>query len=300
MTNIRSVDLNLLLIFDVLFDERSVTRAARRLAVTQPTMSGSLKRLRQTFSDQLFLRTSHGILPTPLAESLAEPIKNLIANAQALMTPKAFDPATAETTVRICGGDYVQHTIVGPFIRAIRSLAPRVHVVIAPRLAGEALTELSARGEMDIAITSREAVPPDLTSRLLLRERYLCVARRKHPLKAGQISLDQLCAFDHLLVSPGGDRLSNAIETILTRQRRQRRAAVIVPTYHLLFDILDSEDFIAYVPEGLLRKQTTLKVFKSDFTLPAVDVLASWHPRQNGSARHKWLRELLFKVSRMQ
>lgn len=300
MADIKTLDLNLLVVFDALFDERSVTRAARRLAVTQPAVSGSLKRLRQTFSDQLFLRTSHGILPTPLAETLAEPIKGLIANAQALMAPKTFDPTTAETTVRLCGGDYVQSTIFGRFVRTIRSVVPKVQVIIAPRLAGEVLTELSARGEIDIAITSREAVPADLTSRLLLRERYLCVARRKHPLKAGQISLGQLCAFDHLLVSPSGDRLSKAIETTLTRQRHQRRTAVTVPTYSLLFDVLDSDDFIAFVPEGLLRKQTTLKVLKPDLALPAVDVLASWHPRQNGDAQHKWLRELLVKVSRMQ
>ena len=101
MKNIRSVDLNLLVVFDALFDERGVTRAAARLAVTQPTVSGLLKRLRRTFADPLFLRTSHGILPTRRAEALAGPIKDLIASAQSLVTPEVFDPATAETTIRI-------------------------------------------------------------------------------------------------------------------------------------------------------------------------------------------------------
>jgi DNA-binding transcriptional LysR family regulator len=298
LTNIRAIDLNLLVVFDVLFDERSVTRAARRLAVTQPTMSGSLKRLRQAFSDQLFLRTSRGILPTPRAEALAESIKDLIASVQTLMTPKAFDPMTAEATIRICGGDYVQHAIISPFIRALRSAAPKVQVTVVPRLADDAMTELSARGEMDIAITSREAVAPDLTSRLLLRERYLCVVRRKHPLKAGRISLGQLCAFDHLLVNPSGDRLSQAFDTTLAKQRLRRRIAVTVPTYHLLFDILESDDFIAFVPEGLCQGRAGLKVVKPDLSLPSVDVLASWHPRLNEDAQHKWLRELLVKVSK--
>ena len=102
-------DLNLLVAFDALFDERSVTRAAERLAVTQPTVSGLLKRLRRTFSDQLFLRTSHGILPTPRAEALAGPVKNLLASAQSLVTPETFDPAVAETTTKICGSDYLQN-----------------------------------------------------------------------------------------------------------------------------------------------------------------------------------------------
>jgi DNA-binding transcriptional LysR family regulator len=99
MTNIRNIDMNLLVVFDALFDERSVTRAADRLALTQPTVSGMLQRLRSTFSDQLFVRTSHGILSTPRAEALAGPIKELLANAQSLVTAEAFDPATAEGTI---------------------------------------------------------------------------------------------------------------------------------------------------------------------------------------------------------
>lgn len=297
VTNIRSVDLNLLVVFDALFDERSVTRAAHRLAVTQPTVSGALRRLRQTFSDQLFLRTSHGILPTPRAENLAAPIKDLLATAQALVTPQAFDPATAETTARVCGGDYVQHVIWAPFLKAVRSAAPKVHVSIAPRLASDVLAEAFTRGEIDIAITSRESVPKDVTTRFLLRERYVCVVRKQHPLRPGRISFGQLCAFDHLLVGPGGDRFMTAIDSALMEQGHRRRFAATVPTYHLLFDILASDNFIAFVPEGLVRKRTAgLKVLKPNLILPTVDVLASWHPRQDGDAQHKWLRELLGSV----
>jgi DNA-binding transcriptional LysR family regulator len=296
LENIRTVDLNLLVVFDALFDERSVTRAAHRLAVTQPTVSGSLRRLRLIFSDQLFLRTSHGILPTPRAETLAVPIKELLTNAQALITPKVFDPATAETTIRVCGGDYVQHVIWAPFLKAVRSAAPRIRVSIAPRLADDVLADAFARREIDIAITSREAVPKDVTTSFLLRERYVCVARTRHPLRAGRISFDQLCAFDHLLVSPSGDRLTQAIDAALNKQGCRRRYAAMVPTYHLLFDILASDDFIAFAPEGLLRKRkSVLKVLEPNLILPTVDVLASWHPRQDGDAQHKWLRELLVR-----
>jgi DNA-binding transcriptional LysR family regulator len=297
MTNIRAIDLNLLVVFDALFDERSVTRAASRLAVTQPTVSGSLKRLRQTFSDQLFLRSSHGILPTRRAEALARPIKDLLVNAQALVSPEAFDPAVAETTIKLCGGDYVQHAIFGPFVKAIRMAAPKIKVLVSPRPAAGVLADLFARGEMDIAISSRQFMLPGLTSRLLLRQRNLCVARRKHPLKARRISLQQLCAFDHLLVSPTGDRLSNAIDAVLNHKHYRRRIATVVPTYHLLFDLLKSDDFIAFVPEGLLQhRKSDLRIFKTGLALPPAEVLASWHPSLNGSAKHKWLRELLVKV----
>jgi DNA-binding transcriptional LysR family regulator len=299
MKNIRSVDLNLLAVFDALFDERSVTRAAERLAVTQPTVSGLLKRLRRTFSDQLFLRTSHGILPTPRAEALAGPIKNLLASAQSLVTPEAFDPATAETTIKICGSDYLQYAVISPLIEAVRKVAPKIRVLVAPRPDANALADLFTRGEMDLCISAREVVLPDLTSRLLFRDRYICVVRKNHPLRARKISVKQLCAFDHLLVDPTGTSFSGVIDTILSKSRHRRRVVMAVPTFHLLFDILRSDDFIAFVPEGLLRKRgSDLRIFETDLALPAIEVLASWHPRLNGDAQHRWLRELLVKVTR--
>jgi DNA-binding transcriptional LysR family regulator len=115
--NIRNIDMNLLVVFDTLFDERSATRAADRLALTLPAVSGMLKWLRHLFSDELFVRTSHGILPTPRAEALAVPIKDLLGTAPALITPKSFDPTTAETTLALCGNDYMQSAVIGPAIK---------------------------------------------------------------------------------------------------------------------------------------------------------------------------------------
>jgi DNA-binding transcriptional LysR family regulator len=299
MKNIRNVDLNLLVVFDTLFDERSVTRAAARLAVTQPTVSGSLNRLRRTFADQLFLRTSHGIVPTPRAEALAGPVKDLLTHARSLVAPDTFDPATAETTIRICGSDYLQHAVIGPLAAAMRKVAPGVRLLVAPRPGGRALADLFARGDMDLCISVREVALPNLASRLLFRDRYLCVARKRHPLKAGRISVKQLCAFDHLLVDPTGESFSGMVDTVLDTREMSRRVAVAVPTFHLLFDLLASDNFIAFVPEAIVRKRySELKVFEAGLALPAIDVLASWHPRLSGDAQHKWMRDLLMRVAK--
>lgn len=298
MDNIRHIDLNLLVAFDALFDERSVTHAAGRLAVTQPTMSGMLQRLRRTFSDQLFVRTSHGILPTPRAESLAGPIKALLANARSLISAETFDPAAAETTIKLCGSDYLQHAAMTRFAEALRKLAPKIKVSISPRPA-TGVAELLARGEIDLCISAREAAIPDLPSRLLFRDRYICVARKKHPLKARRITVKQLCGFDHLLVDPSGRSPWGTVDTVLAGLGHQRRVAIAVPTFHVMFDILRSDDFIAFVPERLLRKhQSDFKVFETDMEIPTLDVVANWHPRVSGDAQHKWLRELLVNVTK--
>lgn len=176
VANIRSIDMNLLCVFDALFDERSVTRAAGRLSVTQPTVSGMLQRLRIAFSDQLFVRSSHGILPTPRAEALAGPIKDLLANALLLVREEAFDPAAAEGTIKLCGSDYLQHAVITPLITELRQRAPQLKALVSPRPAS-GVADLMARGEIDLCFSLRELADPDLPSRLLYRDRYVCVAR---------------------------------------------------------------------------------------------------------------------------
>ena len=112
MADIRSIDLNLLVVLDSLLDERSVTRAAARLGYTQSTTSGMLARLRDVFADPLFVRAQRGLLPTPRAQSLAVPLKQLLADGRRLITREVFDPATAEVTFSVSANDYMQHTLL--------------------------------------------------------------------------------------------------------------------------------------------------------------------------------------------
>ena len=297
MNNIKNIDLNLLTVFDALFDERSVTRAAGRLSLTQPTVSGMLQRLRRAFADELFVRTSHGIIPTPRSEALAGPIKELLAGAQRLMTAQAFNPASAEGSIKLCASDYLQHAVIAPLIAALRQRAPRLKVLVAPRQESP-LADLMARGEIDLYICNREVAEPDLPSRQLYRDRYICVARKDHPLKARRISLSELCTFDHLLVHPTGRSLWGPVDTALSAVGRGRRVAVAVPTFYVLFELLKCEDFLAFVPERLLRKRRRdLRIFETELKIPSINIIASWHQRVSRDARHQWLRETVAAVA---
>jgi DNA-binding transcriptional LysR family regulator len=124
MTDIKTLDLNLLKALDALLDERSVTRAASRLGLTQPAVSGMLTRLRESFEDPLFVRTQRGIIPTLRALEMSEPVKRLLSDAEALLQPPAFDPATARMTLSVAATDYALRAIVVPFLCALRPRAP--------------------------------------------------------------------------------------------------------------------------------------------------------------------------------
>lgn len=297
MTDIQNADLNLLVAFDALYDARNVTRAAARLHVTQPTVSGMLARLRDLFGDQLFVRTQHGVMPTPRAEALAEPVKALLADIDALITPASFDPASAEMTVSISVNDYMQHALIVPFIRRLRRTAPGVRISVMPAYLSD-LADRLGRGAIDLAVTAGEFVAPGLPRCVLYTERYVCVARRSHPLKGGKISLADFCRYDHVLVSPTGGSFSGPTDEALAARGRRRRVAVSLPSFHVMLETIRTDDFLALVPERLLTgRMTGLKRFEPPVIVPNFDVVACWHKRLDADPAQRWLRTLLASIA---
>src|SRR5262249_5093549 len=200
---IKLIDLNLLVALNALLEEQSVTRAAKRLALTQPTVSAMLPRLRQIFGDPLFVRSGHGILPTPRAQALAPTLKQWFAQAQSLVTTERFEPTTAEFTASLCANDYIQLALVVPFIQRLRRGAPNARLAVRSTQLTN-VTAMLAEGELDLCVSTSGEIPSqDLPSRLLYEERYVCVVRKEHPLKARTaVSLDQFCRYPHVMVSP--------------------------------------------------------------------------------------------------
>ncbi|NWB64425.1 LysR family transcriptional regulator, partial [Pseudomonas sp. F1002] len=167
--DIRNLDLNLLKALDALLDERSVTRAANRLSLTQPAVSGMLSRLRESFADPLFVRAQRGIVPTSRAEQLAAPVKKLLADIEGMLQPQSFDPLTASMTIRIASTDYALRAVVVPFLNALRIQAPNIRVSVQPVDHQELQNQLD-RGEIDLALVTPEAVTPGLHAIALFDE----------------------------------------------------------------------------------------------------------------------------------
>lgn len=296
-TNIKNLDLNLLKALDALLDERSVTRAAERLSLTQPAVSGMLTRLRESFDDPLFVRTQRGIAPTLRAQALAGPLKELLCNAEALLRPQGFDPATAHMTLRVAATDYALQAVVLPFLAVLRKRAPGVCVAVVPAQ-HLPLHERLERGDIDLALITPENTAPDLHARRLFDERYVCVMRADHPeARHRSLSLARFCALDHALVSYGGGSFRGVTDEALERLGRQRRVALSVTSFLVLPEILRRSDLVAVVPQRLVRPDSGLVVLEPPLEIPGFTKTAAWHERTHRSPGHQWARELLFELA---
>lgn len=290
------MDLNLLKALDALLDERSVTRAAQRLSLTQPAVSGMLTRLRESFGDPLFVRSQRGMVPTARALALAVPVKQLLGEVETLLQPQAFDPATAALTLTIASTDYALQAVVVPFLAALRRQAPGIRVAVLPAQDQRLRAQLE-RGDIDLALVTPEYTPADLHARRLFDERYACVLRADHPdAAAGRLSLDRFCELDHALVSYTGGSFCGVTDEALARIGRRRRVTLSVMSFLVLPEILRESDLIAVVPRRLATHSDGLAILDPPLDVPGFTKTAAWHERTHRAPGHRWVRALLFET----
>lgn len=296
--DITRIDLNLLPVLVVLLEERSVTRTARRLHLTQSTVSGMLARLRAALDDPLFVRGQRGILPTPRAEALLGPLRSWIVEANRLIAVREFDASEWRATVALAATDYTQHVLLKPFLRALRDAAPRLRVAIHS-LVFEEVDERLVRGTIDLAISAEGWVPADLPSASLMRERYVLAMWSGHPLaRRRRVTLDQFCHYDHLLVSPSGGAFAGPVDDALARLDRRRSVRASVPSFALVPDLLVGSELLCVTPERMVRDRPGIRICAPPFESPEVQMLAIWHPRLSDDPGHRWLRTRLAETAR--
>ncbi len=294
MKNLKSMDLNLLKALDALLDERNVTRAAARLGMTQPAMSGMLTRLRESFNDPLFARVHRGIVPTQRALDLAVPVKQVLDEINALLQPPQFDPATADLTFTIAATDYALRAIAVPFLSALKRQAQHIRVCLIPVENSQVQTQLE-RGQIDLALMTPEITPPDLHARELFRERYVCALRQGHPAAAKRkLSLDQFCALDHALVSYDGGSFHGVTDDVLEQMGKERDVTLSVKSFLILPEILRASNMVAILPSRLVEDVDGLIVTPPPVDIPGFTKIAAWHARTHYDPAQRWLRELLF------
>lgn len=297
--DLRTLDFNLLKTLDALLDERSVTRAAARLALTQPAVSGMLTRLRDNFDDPLFIRAPHGMVPTLRAQQLAPAVKQILSDINALLQPAQFDPLTAALTFTLAATDYALKAVVVPFIAALKVRAPGIRVRVIP-VEPERLAAQFEQGKIDLALLTPSTTPGDLHSSTLYEERYVCMLRADHPDAQQPLNLARFCALEHILVSYEGESFWGVTDDALAKVGYSRRIGLSVSSFLVLPEVLAISEMIAVVPSRLVRADAAICVQEPPVAIPGFTKSMAWHERTHRDPAQQWLRELLHETSQRQ
>jgi len=286
-------DLNLLVAFDALLDERSVTRAARRLNVTQSAMSASLKRLRAAFGDAILLQHGKTMIPTPHALALAPEIAAAIGALRRLVRPStAFDPATSTRTFRIAASDYIATVALAPLLSALVTEAPGVRLDIA--LPTDSTPHRLARGEFDLVLTPKEFLEPEHPAELLFEESHVVVGCRSNPLLATPLTRKAFAAAGHVAVKVDGR--NTFIENQLGRLGLARRVEVYAPSFIQAPWLLPGTKRIALMHERLARLMAPmlgLRMVAPPFKVPVMREMMQFHVTRDADDGLRWLRSRL-------
>jgi len=292
MDNLRRIDLNLLVTLETLLTERSVTRAAKRLHLSQPSVSVQLRKLREIFSDPLLSPAPGGMLSTARAQALLPEIRAALAGVRRVVGQSTvFDPKTAQLTWQIAASDYAEYAVLLPLLAKLRRSAPEIRISVRQASHAKMFKQLDS-GAIDLAFLAMDSVPSHLHHRILYNEHYVLIARKKHPALKRKLTLETFCELDHIVVSPDGGGFKGVTDAMLESRRRKRR--VSLSTQHFLFvpETVAQTDLVAVAPYRLVKDRADrLQILTPPLSLPSYDMAMIWHERSHSDAAHAWLRE---------
>jgi len=290
-TNLARLDLNLLVAFDALLTERSVTRAAARIGLGQSAMSYNLARLRQLFGDEILTRGPDGMRPTPRALALKETVRGALVQVQSLILPeKPFDPATTERIFRIGLSDAIEVRLVPGLLAHLCAVAPGMRLRLRSADRVEILEELDA-DRLDLGIGVFMDGQTHHKRRRLFSERFLCVFNAER-VGVAPVSIDDYVRLPHLLTSSRGDA-HGVVDDALEKLGLQRRIVLTTTRFLAVSHILRAAPVIATMPAGIARfiaAPSGLNVSPAPVELPAVTTSLLWHSSYDRDPAHQWLR----------
>ena len=305
--NFRTLDLNLLRVFDAVMAEGSLTRAAASLAMTQPAVSHALRRLREAVGQDLFVRVAHGVRPTPHAEALWPQVRGALGTLRQALAPGDFDPRRDAVQLRLAMADATAALLAPALVARIEQDQALVNLRLLP-LTTRDPRRLVEGGDADLAVgffpslvTSIVAQGQDshLRHARLYDTRYVCVMRRGHPMSERVLTLDDYTAAHHLLVSFSG-RPHGYVDQALAALGRQRRIVLTVNQFFTAGRVVARSDLLTVLPEGFVEATgngAELVTLELPLTLDPVHVEMIWHLRNDANPAHRWLRELLLAAA---
>lgn len=309
-SDFRTLDLNLLRVFDAVMAEGSLTRAAVKLALTQPAISNAMRRLRHALGDELLVRQGHGVQPTPRAQALWPVVRDALDNLQQSLSPTRFDPATAQMTLLLAMADATAGTLLPNLVPILEREAPHITIRTVPLATRDPRALLDAE-TADMAVGHFPAVLADLTARAqaghvvshehrrLYDGEYVAVMRQQHPLAHMPLTLENYCAARHLLVSFSG-RAYGFIDEALAAAGQQRRIVLTVNQYTTAARVVTQSDLVTVLPRHFVPftgLQDQLHVQPLPMEVQAIHIDALWAKRGRHRAAYDWLLQALNRAA---
>lgn len=291
-------DLALLATLDALLQEVSVTKAARRVGLSTPAMSHALARIRERIGDPLLVRAGREMVLTPRAEAMRPKVRSAITQAAQALAPDApFAPATLDRGFVVIASDYVVSVVGVEFDAILRREAPRVALRFLANTTADATT--LREGGADLAVGIYGELPPELMTKVLLTDRFVCVVRADHPRVKKRISLEEFVAMDHVQIAPRG-RAGGYVDAVLAERGLTRRVARAVPFFLAALRLTAKTDYVLTVSERVARATAGdfgLRILDAPLALEPYALKQVWHPRWDGDPGHRFLRDVLARAA---
>ena len=294
---LRHIDLRLLTVFEALMEERNVTRASRRLGMSQPAVSNTLARLRTALGDDLFLRGADGMRPTRRALELAVPVADALRRLQAAVEPSNFIASEAKRTYRLGMSPQAAAVILPPLIARLRTIAPGIELHIHPKTNVNSVAMLDSN-DVDFVIGVGSFGASRIASVDLFEDSFVCLMRRDHPLAHKKLTLSSFVKADHLLVSPTG-ALSSLLDASLEKKNLRRNIGLVVNQYDTAAAIIAKTDFVGATYGSMARLSESFaanNLIVRPLPLPRVHFTMCWHRGLTNHAAYDWLRDQIIEI----
>jgi DNA-binding transcriptional LysR family regulator len=300
--NLKTLDVHLLRCIDALMAERSVSRSAERLNLSQPAMSHALARLRRLFDDPLLVRAQSEMVPTRRALELREPVRRILAEIDGVVARTAvFSAETSRMKFVLTAPEYVEYVVAPKLLRRLQSEAPGIDIEIRTPHAERSLEWLE-QGEIDFRMAWLRDPPLTLHSKLLFRDQFVCLVRKGHPQIRGRLSLEQYFSLPHVRSRFVRNSTSGrVIDEVVASYGKKLRIALLMQNFLTVFYTVAHSDLIATVPARLakgLAEELPLQILEPPLNVPDMRIGVYWHERTHKEASHRWFRQILAEVAK--
>jgi DNA-binding transcriptional LysR family regulator len=298
MLDPRQIDLNLLVVFNEIYQERQISGVAKRLNLSQPAVSNALARLRRTFDDELFVRTREGMQPTPMAEQMAEPVRQALNGlTQAMNIQEQFDPSTSARHFKLALTDVAELYFMPRIIQQCALHAPHVRISTERTSRLDFMSDMGS-GRVDVAIGAFKEVSDALFQRRLFKQHYVVMMRADHPLARETLNLKKYLAADHLIVD-SAESPYDRINHDLDKAGVMNKAKFSVPHFTAVPYIIANSDLLVTVPQKLAESAALpfhISYQPSPLRLPLLQTNIFWHRRYNQDSGNQWLRSMISEI----